>query len=158
MHILYNYAPKEIDVLKTGLWAPVCAPRTLLAHYFGRARTRTKKGVLAYLESTCPGRSRAISFLTSPMTGECLYYADFCQDRILYSINFDRLIQDGLVEAIYRSEGKKLIKIMPQDIQWDEVLPWKNVKKGLFFKAIPHYMVVMRDGKIPPEYITHVKN
>ena len=153
-HKLYNYAPKEIDVLNTGLLAPVCASRMALSHYFGRARTQTKKGILKYLETIFPGRSRAISVLTSPMTSECLYYPDFCCDRKMYSIDFEGLMHKGLIEAIYRVEGKNLYKIPVQDIQWSEKLPWKNVREGLFFKAIPHYMIVMQEGKIPPQYLT----
>ena len=157
MHKLYNYVPKEIDAEQTGLWSPIVASRMSLKHYFGRARTRTKKGVLAYLETLFPGRSRAISFLTAPMTDQCLYYDDFCRDRILYSVDFDILLQKGFVEGIYRSEGKKLQKIKAQEIQWNEVLPWSKVGSGLFFKVIPHYMIVIRDGKIPPELIKQEK-
>ena len=154
MHKLYNHAPKEIDVLKTGLWAPVKAPRTALAHYFGRAKTKTKKGVLAYLETIFPGRSRAISFLTNPMAKRCCFYDDFQKDRILYGVNFDKLQKASLIEAIYRVEGKSLRKISANQILWDEKLPWEKVGNGYFFTKIPHYMIVIKDGIVLPEFIT----
>ncbi|MBQ3695545.1 MAG: hypothetical protein II938_01050 [Alphaproteobacteria bacterium] len=151
---LYNYAPKEVDALNTGLWAPLVASRESLAHYFGRAKSKTKKGVLAYLETIFPGRSRAISFLTAPMTKACCFYSDFKKDRCLYSVDFEALQKAGLVKAIYRCAGrKKLEKITPQQILWDEKLPWEKVGSGFFFTKIPHYMIVFKKGIIPPEFI-----
>ena len=155
MHKLYNYAPKEVDVLTSGLWAPVMASRESLAHYFGRAKSKTKKGVLAYLEGIFPGRSRAISFLTSPMTKECCFYDEFKKNMCLYSVNFDALQKAGLVEAIYRCAGrKKLEKITTEQILWSERLPWEKAGSGFFFTKIPHYMVVIKDGIVPPEFIS----
>lgn len=156
MHIFYNYAPKEADVLNTGLWAPAKAPRLALAHYFGRAQTNTKKGVLAYLETVFPGRSYAISFLTSPMTEKCCFYNDFKKDCVLYGVDFDKLQKAGLIKAIYRVVGKPCTKITADQILWDEKLPWEKVRKGLFFTKIPHYMVVLKDGIVPSEFISKV--
>ncbi|MBQ4471946.1 MAG: hypothetical protein II942_01700 [Alphaproteobacteria bacterium] len=153
MHKLYNYVPKEVDVLTTGLWAPAVAPRESLTHYFGRAKSHTKKGVLAYLESIFPGRSRAISFLTSPMTKECCFYKDFKKDRILYRVNFDDLKNARLVESIYRIDGKNIKKIPSSKIMWNEKLPWEKVGNGFFFTKIPHYMIVLKDGIVPSEFI-----
>ena len=150
---LYNYAPKDADVLKTGLWAPTKASREALAHYYGRAKTKTKKGVLAYLETVFPGRGRDISVLTSPMTKKCCFYDDFKKDRILYSVDFNKLQKAGLITAIYRIEGKACKKISEDQILWNEKLPWEKVGKGLFFTKIPHYMIVVKDGIIPPEFI-----
>lgn len=154
MHKLYNYAPKEFDVLKTGLWSPAVASREALRHYFGRAKSHTKKGVLAYLETIFSGRSRALSFLTSPMTSACCFYNDFKKDRHLYSIDFDVLQKAGLIEAIYRCAGrKKLERITAKQILWDEKLPWEKVGSGFFFTKIPHYMIVVKNGIVPPEFI-----
>lgn len=149
MHKLYNYAPKDADILNSGLWAPILAPRESLSHYFGRAKTKTKKGVLAYLETVFPGRSRAISLLTSPMTKECVFYDAFKNDRILYSIDFDALRKANLIEAVYRIDGKNFKKILEKEILWDEKLPWEKVGNGYFFTKIPHYMIVLKNGLIP---------
>ena len=154
MHKLYNYVPKEVDALHTGLWAPVVASRESLSHYFGRAKCKTKKGVLAYLETVFPGRSKAISFLTAPMTKACCFYNDFQKDRHLYSVDFEALQRAGLVKDIYRCAGqKKLERITFQQILWDEKLPWEKVGEGFFFTKIPHYMIVLKDGIVPPELI-----
>ena len=158
IHKLYNYAPKEVDVLTTGLWSPSVAPRKALSHYFGRARTQTKKGVLAYLESSFPGRSRSISFITSPMTAKSILCKDFQKDRRLYSVDFDALLKANLIESIYRCHGKTLTKIGPDKIAWKEALPWEKVGQGLFFKVIPHYMIVMKRGLVPAEYISLEKS
>jgi len=158
MHIFYNYAPKDIDVLNTGLWAPIKASREALAHYFGRARSKTKKGVLAYLETVFLGRSRAISVLTSPMTKECCFYDDFKKNRILYDMDFDKLQKENLIEAIYRIEGKTFKKISADQILWNEKLPWAKVGHGYFFTKIPHYMIVLKDGYVPAELIVKSKN
>ena len=153
MHKLYNYAPKDLDILSSGLWAPVKASRQNLAHYFGRAKSKTKKGVLAYLETVFAGRSYAISFLTSPMTKQCCFYKDFKQDRVLYSIDMDALTKENLVKAIYRIEGKNFKKIANSKIVWDEKLPWEKVGRGFFFTKIPHYMIVLKEGIVPPHLI-----
>ena len=157
MHKLYNYAPKDLDVLATGLWAPALASRLMLKHYFGRAKSRTKKGVLTYLERIFLGRSRAISFLTSPITEQCCFYSDFKKDRCLYSIDFDALQKVDLVDAIYRIEGKKFQKISAKEIRWNEILPWEKVGHGFFFTRIPHYMLIMKEGIVPPEFIKKQK-
>lgn len=154
MHKFYHYAPKEADVLNTGLWTPIKAPREFLSHYFGRAKSKTKKGVLAYLETRFPGRSRAISFLTSPMTKECCFYKAFQKDCVLYKVDFDKLQKAGLIEAIYRVEGKSLKKISANEILWNEKLPWEKVGAGYFFTKIPHYMIVVKEGIVPPEFIS----
>lgn len=154
MHKFYNYAPKEFDILRTGLWSPVKASCESLNHYFGRAKSKTKKGVLSYLESLFPGRSYAISFLTSPMTKKCCFYDDFKKDRCLYSVDFEELEKRGLIEVIYRVEGKKIKKISSKEILWNEKLPWKEVGNGFFFTKIPHYMLVIKDGIIPAEFVT----
>ena len=151
--LFYNYAPKEAAVMNIGLWAPISAPREALKHYFGRAKSKTKKGVLAYLETIFPGRSRAISFLTSPMTKACCFYNDFKKDRSLYRVDFDKLAKANLIEAIYRVEGKLCKKITVNQIFWDEKLPWEKVGNGFFFTKIPHYMIVLKNGLIPPEFI-----
>ena len=153
MNKLYNYAPKNVDALKTGLWAPVMASRESLAHYFGRAKSKTKKGVLAYLEGIFPGRSRAVPFLTAPMTPICCFYKDFKKDRVLYSVNFDDLKKAGLVEAVYRIDGKNFKKIPASKILWNEKLLWEKVGSGFFFTKIPHYMIVLKGGMVPPEFI-----
>ena len=152
-HILYNYAPKDDDILKNGLWSPSKAPRKALSHYFGRARTQTKTGVLKYLESTARGRSRSVSVITDPINKKCTYY-EWTEDRCLCAIDFDKLYHDGLVETIYRCYGKKMTPITASQIKWNEKLPWDKVENGLFFKVIPHYMIVLRDGVIPSQYIS----
>ena len=157
MHKLYNYAPKDLDIQNTGLFAPTLASRESLAHYFGRAQSKTKKDVLAYLETIFPGRSRAISFLTSPMTQKCCFYDDFRHNRILYSITLDALQKADLIEAIYRIEGKNFKKISTKEILWDEKLPWEKVGNGFFFTKIPHYMIILKNGIVPAQFIKQEK-
>ncbi|MBQ9270782.1 MAG: hypothetical protein IJ218_00755 [Alphaproteobacteria bacterium] len=63
---LYHYAPKENTVMECGLLSISKGPRDLCA-YAHRAGLENKDEIMAWLDKTFSGRSRAISCLTEPI-------------------------------------------------------------------------------------------
>lgn len=84
------------------------------------------------------------------------------------------LMKDGLIEAVYVSPAIRpdLDKDLPQDVderlvKLDSVadidtspVDWSvcNEKLGLRFSVVPYYLIVVKDGIIPPQYITKQNN
>ena len=72
------------------------------------------------------------------------------------------LIKDGLVESIWCKNGsdEKGCNEIFYQVKADEIdfsaLDWHkvDVKKGLLYAVIRHYMIVLKNGIIPPKYIT----
>ncbi len=63
---LYHYAPKENTVMECGLLSISKGPRDLRA-YAHRAGSENRDDIMAWLDKTFAGRSRAISCLTEPI-------------------------------------------------------------------------------------------
>ena len=94
----------------------------------------------------------------------------FIENADLFSIDLDALQKDGLIDAIYVSPAIRpnLDKDFPQDV--DERLvklasindidtspvDWSvcDEKLGLRFSVVPYYLIVIKGGIIPPQYIT----
>ena len=159
---LYHYAPKENTVLKDGLLS-ISKGAGNLKVYVERANSDKKQDILAWLESTFHGRSRSISGLTEPI---CWKNNDPVLKQIvdqseLFTFDLDELIKDHLVESIWLKEkskahgkNEKFIKIHPDEIDLSP-LHWEkaDASKGLIFGVIRHYLIVLKDGIIPPKYI-----
>ena len=97
-------------------------------------------------------------------------FKPFIDNADLFSIDLMALQKDGLIEAVYVSPAIRpnLDKDLPHDI--DELLiklasisdidtspvDWSvcDEKLGLWFAVVPYYLVVIKGGIIPPEYIT----
>lgn len=159
---LYHYVPKKNTVLKDGLLS-ISQGVGNLKVYAERAHSNKKTEILSWLESTFQGRSRSISGLTEPIRWQKNdpVLKQIVDKSILFSFDLSKLIQDGLVESIWlklgsKAHGKheKFVKISPDEIDLSP-LPWKKVdaSKGLIFGCIWHYLIVLKDGKIPPEYL-----
>jgi hypothetical protein len=153
---LYNYVSKPNNVHRDGLLSPILTPCNKLFHYSttARANSTNKIDIINWLESIFPGRSKAISFLTEPMSPCCCFYSAF-RKRDLYSFDFDLLYNHKLFGDIYCFEGDHIQKLnSPKEIDFSP-LPWHILQKdnGIFFAAIRHYMVVLKEGKLPPEFL-----
>lgn len=99
-------------------------------------------------------------------------FKPFIENADLFSINLDALQKDKLIEAVYVSPAIRpnLDKDFPQNV--DERLiklssindidtspvDWSvcNEKLGLRFSVVPYYLIVIKDGIIPPKYITKI--
>ena len=159
---LYHYAPKENTVMKDGLLSISKGPKDLRA-YAHRAGSENKNDIMAWLEKTFVGRSRAISCLTEPIKwqGNDVVLKKIVEQSVLFSFELNDLINDGLVEAIWCKNGSEaggyhenFYQVSPQEIDLSP-LAWEKVdaSKDLLFAVIRHYMIVLKDGYIPPEYL-----
>ena len=163
---LYHYAPKENTVLQNGILSISKIDRDLKP-YFHRAGSENKDDILKWLESTFQGRSKAISCLTEPIRweGNDPILKKIVAGTELFSFRLEDLINDGLVEAIWCKNGSDangcheiFYSINVNDIDlsplaWDKV----DSSKGLLYAVIKHYMIVLKDGYIPPKYIIKEK-
>ena len=159
---LYHYAPKENTVLEQGLLSICKAPRDLRA-YAHRAGTQNRDEIMAWLDRTFTGRSRAISCLTEPIKwqGNDAVLKAIVDRSALFSFELDDLIKAGLVESIWCKNGsdaggynEKFFEVKPEEIDLSP-LTWEKVDaaKDLLYAVIRHYLIVFKDGYIPPEYL-----
>ena len=159
---LYHYIPKGNEALTKGINSVSQLPEELLK-YGKRLGTDDPKKILAWMEGTFAGRSRAISVLTEPVhfQGNDPMLKEWVDKMDLLEIDFDALVKDGQVESIWCKEGsdanrtnENIRKISSDEIDYLP-LPWHlcSKEKGLFFGVIRHYFLVMKDGVIPPKYL-----
>lgn len=161
---LYHYIPKNSD-LQHGILSVSELPDELLK-YAKRAGSDNPDEIKVWLEKTFPGRSRAIPVLTEPVRWQKndSMLKEWVDQKDLIEIDFDALLVDDLIEAIYCKTSsdcggvnEKFYKISFNEIDFSS-LPWHlcSKEKGLFFGAICHYFLVLKDGYIPPRYIKKV--
>ena len=151
--MLYSYIFIPNNVLTEGLKSPVLLDEEMLRQYTGRAGTCRKGGIEAYLETVFPGRSRAISCLTeqAPDTG-CRKIREFKRLRECFCFSEEILKNPQIVESVWRIDGDDMRQVSGLDFSspaWETVREDDNV----FFKRIRHYMLVLKNGFLPPEYI-----
>lgn len=159
---LYHYAPKENTVLKDGLLSISKGVRDLKA-YAHRAGSDNRDDIMAWLDKTFYGRSRAISCLTEPIKwhGNDAVLKTIVDRSTLFSFELDDLIHDGIVEAIWCKNGsdaggynEQFYQVKPEEIDLSP-LSWEKVDaaKDLLYAVIRHYLIVFKDGYIPPQYL-----
>lgn len=160
---LYHYAPLINTVLSEGLLS-VSKSKKDLSCYAHRAGSEKREEIFAWLNKTFPGRSKSVSCLTEPIKwqGNDSFLKAFVDKSVLFSFELDDLIRDGVVEAIYCKSSSDaggyneiFQLVQPIDINVSP-LTWEkcNKQKGLLFGVIRHYLLVLKNGLIPPEYIT----
>ena len=159
---LYHYAPKENTVLEQGLLSISKASCDLHA-YAHRAGTQNRNEIMSWLDKTFAGRSRAISCLTEPIKwqGNDAVLKVIVERSMLFSFELDDLLQAGLVESIWCKNGseaggynEKFYQVTTQEIDLAP-LTWEKVDaaKDLLFAVVRHYLIVLKDGVIPPQYL-----
>lgn len=169
---LYHYIAKPNTALKEGILSFAKNSNADLRYYFKRSGETSHKGIVKWMESCFEGRSRAIRGFSEPIqwTDKSInMFKPFVEKADLFSIDLDALAKDGLIEAVYISPAIKpnLDKDFPQDV--DERLfqlssindidtspvDWSvcDEKLGLRFSVVPYYLIVIKDGIIPPKYI-----
>ena len=108
---LYHYAPKENSIMEKGLLFISKGPRDLKA-YAHRAGSDKKEDILAWLDKTFEGRSRAISCLTEPIKrqGNDEVLKKIVDGSQLFSFELNELIllvlKDGYIAPKYLTEEK----------------------------------------------------
>ena len=80
----------------------------------------------------------------------------------LFSFELDDLLKAGLIESIWCKNGsdaggynEKFFGVKPEDIDLSP-LTWEKVDaaKNLLYAVVRHYLIVLKDGYIPPQYLT----
>lgn len=143
----------------------------LLVHRHS-AKSDNTDDILAYLEQTFEGRLRSICVVTetAPVQDYAHPYLDYLvHNADVISFDLNRLIDDGIVQAIY---CKDLRQTALSDAGYENIYKIENIDeiglepcdwhlcekaeyKGLSpWATIKHYMLVLKNGYIPPEYIT----
>lgn len=159
---LYHYAPIENTVLSDGLLSISCIQKDLRA-YAHRAGSDDREEILAWLDKTFDGRSRAISCLTEPIKWQNNDPVLKCivDNSALFSFDLDELVKDDLIEAIWCKNGseaggynEKFFQVKPEEIDFSP-LKWERVDaaRDMLYAVIRHYLVVMKNGVIPPKYL-----
>lgn len=160
---LYHYAPIENTVLSDGLLSISCIQKDLRA-YAHRAGSNNREEILAWLDKTFYGRSRAISCLTEPIKWQNndSVLKRIVENSALFSFDLRELVKDNLVEAIWCKNGsaaggynEKFFQVSPEEIDFSP-LKWERVDaaKDMLYAVIRHYLIVMKNGVIPPKYLT----
>lgn len=158
---LYHYLPKDNNAHEVGILTLSKKPDEI-KKYGKRLRTENIQEITAWLEKTFPGRTRAISVLTEPVQtkGTDPMLKEWVKTKELVCINYTPLLLDGLIESVWCKESsdsngteEKIHKIDPNDIDLTP-LNWQKCskEKGLFFGAVRHYLIVLKEGVIPPGY------
>ena len=159
---LYHYAPEKNTIIKDGLLSISKCLRDLRA-YAHRAGSENKDDIMAWLDKTFIGRSRAISCLTEPIKwqGNDAVLKAIVDRSALFSFELDDLIKAGLVESIWCKNGsdaggynEKFFEVKPEEIDLSP-LTWEKVDaaKDLLYAVVRHYLIVLKDGYIPPQYL-----
>ena len=171
---LYHYITKGNSALRDGILSFAQNPSADLHYYYKRTGGETTHtGVVQWLESCFEGRSRAIRGFSEPIqwTEKSVnMFKPFIEKADLFSIDLDSLQKDGFIEAVYVSPAIRpnLDRDFPQDVDErlvklssiDEIdtapVDWSfcDEKLGLRFAVVPYYLIVIKGGVIPPEYIT----
>ena len=169
---LYHYIAKPNTALKDGILSFAKNPNADLHYYYKRSGETSHKGIVKWMENCFNGRSRAIRVFSEPIqwTEKSInMFKPFIENADLFSIDLEALNKDGLIEGVYISPAIKpnLDKNFPQDV--DERLvklssindidtspvDWSvcDEKLGLRFSVVPYYLIVIKNGVIPPKYL-----
>lgn len=171
---LYHYITKGNTALTEGILSFAKNPDADLHYYYKRSGGETThEGIVKWMENCFEGRSRAIRGLTEPIrwTEKSIdMFKPFIEAADLFSIDLNALQKDGFIEAVYVSPAilPDLDKDFPQDIDERLVkltsikdidtspIDWSvcDEKLGLRFSVVPYYLIVIKGGIIPPQYIT----
>lgn len=171
---LYHYITKGNTALTEGILSFAKNPNADLSYYYKRTGEKTTHtDIVKWMENYFKGRSRAIRGFSEPIqwTEKSInMFKPFIENADLFSIDLDALQKDGLIEAVYISPAIKpnLDKDFPQNVDEhlvkltsiDDIdtspVDWTvcDEKLGLRFAVVPYYLIVIKDGIIPPKYIT----
>ena len=151
--MLYTYILKPNDVLENGIKAPVLIKEGLLSHYAIRAKSSAKQDIVNYLETVFQGRSRAISCLTEQIPDlNRRKLRGFKELRECFEFPEDIIKNKEIVEAVWCVENGVFSQADAMDFS---SLTWESVQDGdnVFFAKIRHYMLVLKQGYLPAQYI-----
>ena len=172
MKKLYHYITKGNNALEKGIFSFAKNPNADLTYYFKRSGQTTHEGIIKWMENCFEGRSRGIRGFSEPIQwhDKSLSLKKFIDNADRFSINLEALEKDGLIETIYISPAidiqdeskvqynidEKLVKLNSINDIDNTPIDWSicNDEKGYRFAVVPYYLIIIKDGIIPPQYIT----
>ena len=172
---LYHYIGKGNHALQDGILSFAKNPNAQLGYYYRRTGGETTHaGIVKWMEKSFPGRSRSIRALIEPLQwtersrhGIKELVIDACD---LFKIDVSALDKDGLLEAVYVSPS-----ILGKENEYPDDEPLYKLsgideidftpndysilddEKGRRFAFLRYYLLVIKGGIIPPQYIKQVK-
>ena len=175
---MYHHAPKGSDILKTGLFAFSRSPQVDLGYYTYRSGKKTQAEISAWMEEFFPGYSRGIRCFTEPIQPTTPNLKSLVTATDVYEIDLDGLIKDNLLEAVYvkyplsaddKIRAKQVTEweanhqdgfdrlSSPDKIDYSPI-NWGicNDEKGWRFAFTGFHLLIMKDGVIPPKYLTYI--
>lgn len=176
---LYHYITKGNSALTDGILSFANNPNANLSFYEKRSGVKTHEGIIQWMENCFEGRSRGIRAFSEPIkwTDDSLLLKDFIDNADMFSIDLEALEKDGLIDAVYVSPAMSVDETAtPQkgigSSGMDEVLQklnginhidlspvdWSvcNDEFGRRFAFVPYYVIVIKGGVIPPQYIKKI--
>lgn len=159
---MYHYSKRGNTVSKDGLLGIRKSGRSLKP-YAHRAQTEDPEKIYEWLDNTFQGRSRSVSCLTEKIMwqGNDEVLKSIVGGCDLFSFDLEQLVLDGIVTDIWCKDGsdadgynEKFKKIELNEVDCSP-LSWEKCDstKGLLFAVIRHYLLVLKDGYIPPHYL-----
>lgn len=166
---LYSFTYAADAILKEGyLSASRQENPGILTVYKTKAKSDKKEDIINFLESTFKGRFRSISCVTEPAPIDNYkhpYLDNLVKNANVVSFDIDRMWADGIIEAIYCKDCSETAE---KDVSFENIykiddisqidyspLDWQrcDVKYGSPYNVIRHYLLVLKDGIVPPQYI-----
>ncbi len=172
---LYHYVAKPNTVLTEGLLSISANPNADLHYYLKRSGKSTHTEIVAWMESCFSGRSRGIRVFTEPIqwTKDTPSLKSFIDNADLFAIDVEALQRDGLLEAVYLNPSVLDTPDVVDNGACDEVMypvsdlsdidfspiDWTVCNDALQrrFAFVRYYLIVVKDGVIPPRYLERVK-
>ena len=173
---LYHHVGKENSVLKEGVFSFSKSPHVDLGYYTYRSGKKTQAEIAVWMEEFFSEYSRGVRCFTEPIQGTTKHLRSLLQSTQLVEIDLDGLIRDGLLESIWvkrplsadddvrekqvaeweaqHHDGFERLS-SPDEIDYSPV-NWKicDDEKGWRFAFTGFYLIVLKNGVIPPCYLT----
>lgn len=174
---LYHYIAKGNDAPTRGILSIAENPNADISYYLKRSGETTHAGVVRWMESCFEGRSRTVRGFSEPIKWHerSLSLKRFVENADLFAIDASAMERDGLIDAVYKSPAV-IVKnaddaaSLPRDVDEELVrlgsvadidtapVDWApcNDDLGLRFAVVPYYLLIVRGGIVPPDYISLV--
>jgi len=169
---MYHYVMKGNNVLEKGLLSLAANPNADLRYYYKRSGATTHSDIVKWMENCFAGRSRGIRCFTETIKWHerCLHLKKFIANADLFSFDVEDLVRDGLLEAVYVSPSVLDVPGLDEKTCCDEVLQhlssYKDIdfspvdwsvcddETGRRFAYVRYYSLIIKNGIIPPGYLT----
>lgn len=174
---LYHYIAKGNDAQEKGILSFANNQKADLSYYFKRSGgKKTHKEICEWMESCFAGRSRAIRAFSEPIqwTERSIYcLKNFVDNADMFEIDISAMDKDGFIEDVYVSPSILDFPNIKEEQGMDEILKKLNGiseidytpvdwsvcddKLERRFAWVRYYLIVVKNGVIPPKYITKIK-